>query len=151
MTPDLTKLNIPRGSDAFQMGGDMHAEAPACSTAHIKEAVQFCYFIRLKMGGSTLGGFALLVHDQKFTEDELKVMCDDAAKITNEIRIVNRRKDMVANRVPIADVDACNEEFFGTDVNFFEAVMCDRYNFRIIRCATAIAEIEPTAKKKAAA
>ena len=143
--PDLTHL---AGTDRRFMEGDKSAKVPASATDRINPNDRFCYFIRVRMANSSLGGFSLLVHKRLIEEEELKAMVADAVKLTNTVRIKSRRQDLVDNKVPIRDAVKVNEEWFPTDVDFFEGVMCDRHDFRVIKCETAIAEIEPTVKIK---
>ena len=72
-----------------------------------------------------------------------------------KLRIDPRRKSLAASKMPMskatsflaiqADIVAKNEAWFASDVNFLEAVMCDKFNFRRVNINTAVLSLEPTA------
>lgn len=102
------------------------------------------YFLKIAMGDTGYSGFAQFVHDQQFTEDEFRKIVEEATQITNEVRIAKRRAQMEKNRVPITNPFQTNEEYFQTDIQFFEGVMCDKWDFRILVTSGHQTTLEPT-------
>jgi len=121
----------------------MSAPVPMSAVDRLPDQ-NWVYFVKLKMTGSTLGGFAMFTHLTEFSDGKLNEMVAEAVKIVDEVRIVNRRKDLAKNKVPIFKPVEVNETWFPTDVDFFEGVMCDKFDFRLVRCRTAITELWPT-------
>ena len=104
------------------------------------------YFVLVRMGTAGLSGFSIFSHVRRFSEDEMTAMAGEAAQLTNECRVGNRRKNMAAERTPIDDIKLLNESCFKTDQVFFEAVMADKFGFNVLRPVAVSATLEPTAK-----
>lgn len=104
------------------------------------------YIVQVRMAGTTFSGFAFLTHYRQFSQEELDRMIAEAVGITHRARIANRRKDLAAKETRIDDFKQMNEALFKTDLDFFETVMSDKFEFDIVRANVCRAEIEPTAK-----
>ncbi|MCL2641596.1 MAG: hypothetical protein FWD53_12170, partial [Phycisphaerales bacterium] len=113
------------------------------------------YLIKVKMGMSDLSALILLTHTDQFKQEHMDAMLTEAAKIVMETRITRRRKafatgDKITNETDPAkaraDISKKNEEWFKADVALFEAVLCDKYGFLVLKANIATASIEPTAK-----
>ena len=102
------------------------------------------YFLKIAMGDTGYSGFAMFVHDTQFTAAEFKKMVDEAVQIINSVRIKRRREQLEKNRVVITNAVETNETYFQTDVQFFEAVMCDKWDFRILVTSGLETAIEAT-------
>ena len=111
---------------------------PSLGDAHI-------YFIRIGMEGAGLSGFTLLAHKTRFPKEELEKMVAEATRIANA-RVQQRREQMARNQVPISDPATTNEQFFRTDLAYFDGVMCDKWDFRVLFAHAAEASVEPTIK-----
>jgi hypothetical protein len=109
---------------------------------------RYGYLIHVSQRGQSLGSVTILTHEKLFKQPELDAMVTEVAKVVDDTRIAERRKSMAAGRVP---VDAeLNERLFPSDVEFFEAVMMDKFQFQRLNTMVASAAIEPTAKAAAA-
>jgi hypothetical protein len=102
------------------------------------------YFLKIAMGDTGYSGFSQFVHETRFTAEEFKAMVDEAVAITNTIRIKRRREQLERNRVPITNPVETNESYFATDIQFFEGVMCDKWDFRILVTSGLETAIEAT-------
>lgn len=102
------------------------------------------YVVRVKIKTGGLGGFIFLTHRNKIKQQQLAEMTTEAARICNEVRIPERRKEMAAAKTPCEDPVRINEVWFEGDVDFVEGVMCDKYEFRKLLHVTAAGEIDPT-------
>ncbi len=135
-------------------------EVPQRSYAHVNNV--FTYLIHLSLDNSSNGGYVFLIHEQKFADEQLKDMCDEVTKVITEVRLPRAReqatatsrtsmfrdaehkkrvletREMLANRP-----EEVNENQFADDVKFFEAAMCDKFNFRVLRYTVADITVEP--------
>jgi len=113
------------------------------------------YLIKITMGSSNLSALTLLTHAEQFKQEIMDAMIAEATKVVMETRVVRRRKafatgDRITKETDPtkikADLIKKNEEWFKADVALFEAILCDKYGFLVLRANTALANIEPTAK-----
>jgi hypothetical protein len=104
------------------------------------------YVIQVRMKGSSYGGVVFLQHYRWFNQEQLDRMIAEAVEITEKVRIGNRRKDLSSRAARIDDAKQTNEALFKTDLDFFETVMSDKFEFEIVRANVCRAEIEPTIK-----
>lgn len=98
------------------------------------------------MGTSTLTGLITLTHELWFSEDKLKAMVAEAVSICNNTRIANRRNEMAEKKIPLPEPVKTNETLFGGDLDFVEAVLIDKFQFRKLMYSIIETEIEPTIK-----
>jgi hypothetical protein len=109
------------------------------------EGIEF-YLMKVSMEGSSFAGFTVMVHKDVFTEKQLQGMATEAAGEVLTHRIKKRRAILRENREYPPDVATFNSEAFRQDFEFFEAVMCDKFGFRVLRTSNFSASLEPTVK-----
>lgn len=107
----------------------------------------YAYFIHVRQQGTGIGAVTVLVHAKLFSQAEIDGMVAQASAIVDGVRITNRRAQMAQQKIP---VDAeLNERLFPSDVEYFEAVMLDKFQFRKLASVNASTVIQPTVKAKA--
>lgn len=119
---------------------------PVPERAVAKQGDRYCYQIHVSQRGQGLAAVSLLLHYKKFTAEEINGMVSEATEITNTARIVTRRSQMASARTPVPDARKTNDTLFPSDVEFFEAVMMDKFEFVKLATIDAKGSIEPTVK-----
>lgn len=106
---------------------------------------KFPYYIQITQSHGGPGGIATLVHDKEFTADELKTMVAKATETVNLSRVTTRRVEMAKKKVGVTNAKETNATLFPSDLEFFEAVMCDKFDFKkLLPKAVAEGEIAAT-------
>lgn len=107
------------------------------------------YFLRFRLQQSSLSGFAMLSHSNRFEQSQFEDMVREAVGICNGTRINTRREGMAKAKTPVDDPVRINEDLFAGDIAFVEAVMCDKWGFKRLFVTSAESEIIPTIKLNA--
>lgn len=97
----------------------------------------FVYCIQVGLRGSALNSLVFLIHREKFTEEQLRDMADRAAAKVLEVRIVPRRSGLRLKDTSKEHLEKINNDYFQTDMQFFEAVMADSFDFRVLKVGYA--------------
>lgn len=114
---------------------------------------RFAYQVLLACGETGLSCVVTLLHEHDLPPERLKEMAAEAAETLNTTRVPKRRRSMADSRMPVCEpgqpleegIAYHNERFFPDDVEFFQAVMMDRFGFsRLVLAADASVRIEPT-------
>ena len=109
---------------------------------------EYLYMARITMTGSRFAGISFFTSETRYEPEDFAAKVAEACKIATETRIGTRREQMAKSRTPVPDAVALNEKLFPSDVDFFEAVMADKWAFKIVRDTPASGEIEPTVKSQ---
>ena len=110
----------------------------------------FVYVFKLEQDDSTLSSLVHLVHSDAFKQHEIDAMAAEASKIVNEVRLPTMRKDWADRRFPMPKdeegVRTLNDNVFQQHATFFEAVLCDKFNFRRLHISATRTQIETTVR-----
>lgn len=132
--PDLD----PKTAD--EIAGKIATEVPQRAYRNYGDC--FAYAIQLSLKNEGVSSVTHLLHKKQFTSAELKQFADQAAAVLMN-RILNRRRKMIKEGAEIKNTpEYLNNWFFDQDINFFEAVMCDKFDFRKLVIESALAETE---------
>lgn len=104
------------------------------------------YVIHVALENSGMAGLVHLTHPLKFEQEMLDAMVAEVVAIVIDTRIVPRRKAGIKPFNDPSELVERNEELFEGDVKYFEAVMCDRHGFRVLRTGGARASLPPTVR-----
>lgn len=125
------------------------------ATATISEE-RITYLFKINLGHTGFASLTPLTHTTQFTQEQLDTMIAEAVKIVMDLRVIRRRKaiaegdfQITTERDPIkarAEIAKKNEEWFSSDADLLEAVMCDKYGFLILKVNNISATLEPTAR-----
>lgn len=102
----------------------------------------FAYLARVQLKGSNFASISVLVHTRLFSEADFKAMLDEACKLCEDMRLSQRRKG--ARVPPGAKIGEINEMYFDSDSKFVEALMCDKFDFRVLAVLPATSGIQAT-------
>ena len=119
-------------------------------------AERITYLVKIAMGTTGFSCLSLLTHAAQFDQTQLDAMLAEATKIVLDLRVTRRRKAIAGGDFKLTEerdpakarieIARKNEEWFKADVALFEAVLCDKYGFLILKANSAVAALEPTAK-----
>jgi hypothetical protein len=104
----------------------------------------YAYVIKVAQEGQGIAAVTVMTNAKRFTQAELDAMVAEAARITNESSVGGRRKYLAQQRIGVDP--ELNERVFPTDVEFFEGVLMDKWQFKQLASVNASVAIEPTAK-----
>jgi len=90
----------------------------------------FVYVVLVAMDDRTQSAICTFVHYRLWTPAELQKKVKLAVETVVKTRMAPRRKTLKIK--PDHDIKQANDQFFRGDVKFFEATMCDRFDFRVI-------------------
>lgn len=102
------------------------------------------YMAKLNMGNSNYMGVLMFTHEVHYDDQTFQDKVRKACQIVLDSRIKNRREEMAAQKVPIHDPTQTNETLFQGDLEFFEAVMIDQFQFRKVMYSVCEWKIDPT-------
>jgi hypothetical protein len=137
------KVSTPAPATHLQVGGIPMQVIRDRATLQV-DTGDFVYCARLKLQDSSLAGFVFLTHKAKWSREDLERMLSEAIKVCNDIRIPNRREEMATAKTQIDDAVKINEVWFEGDVEFVEAVMCDKFQFRKLIHSSVAGEVNRT-------
>lgn len=141
--PQLEEDHRDQMSRAAKQAADLSDPVPARATKFV-DPKEYGYLIHISQQGQGIAAVTIMVNKKLFTQAEIDRMVGEAAKITNETCLAERRKYLAAQKVGIDQ--EMNERMFPTDVEFFEGVMMDKWEFKRLSTVNANTAIEPTAK-----
>ena len=144
-----TGAGRPQPSEASSSSPPADASATSAvlgaSTAKVA-ASSYVYVAKIQMAGSTLAGWCFFTHETRYTQEQFQTCVKEACRNAEESRIAWRRKEMAKNKTPVPNAREMNERLFPSDVSFVEAVMADRWKFKVLKVQPGQGEIEPTVK-----
>ena len=143
--PQLTRIIAKHGLFQYAQEKILMAE-PVPTRVERRHGEDSVYLIQVRQNGTGLSAITILVHTKEFDDKEMQQMLLDAAKIVNESRIAARRKALSDSRTPIRSVQSTNDECFPGDVEFLEAVLMDKFQFRRLASRNMQVDIDPTVK-----
>ncbi len=104
----------------------------------------FAYMCQVRMEGSNLSTIILLIHHKVFSPEQVETMLKTAIATVIETRIVPRRKGLQIKAD--SNLVTTNEDYFKADVMYLEAVICDKFDFRVLKTMNATADLVRTIK-----
>lgn len=91
------------------------------------------YLVQVSLGEEGVTGWLHLLHAREIQPEQFDVMLEEAMEQVIKLRIVPRRQGLSQSRTPIENPTLKNEECFDQDLKFLEAVLCDRFGFKIMK------------------
>jgi hypothetical protein len=135
LPPIILDETVPNDEIHIRNGGKAHVfKVPPSLTqpAPAKPAKErVLYLVKINLADTGYSGVSLLSHEKQFDEAQLKGMVAEATQVITETRIPKTREELVGREIEKSGAAKFNENLFHADVDVFEAVMVDKFAFRV--------------------